>query len=452
MLRFDLIIRGGRALTPEGERMLDIGVRDGRIEGLSTKIDGSASEEISAEGLHVFPGMMDAHVHFNEPGRTEWEGFASGSAALAAGGGTFFIEMPLNASPPTLDGRSFDAKKAAAEASSLTDFSLWGGLTPDNLDHLKELAERGVVGFKAFMSDSGIPDFARSDDVTLLRGMQIARRHGLPVAVHAESQEITSRLAAEIGARGGREWRDFLASRPIEAETEAIGRAVSIARETGCSLHIVHVSSAAGVEIIRQAREKSNQDVTCETCPHYLLLNEGDLLTLGAKAKCAPPLRTKDENARLWKLIEEGAIDFVASDHSPAPTSMKSGDDVMSIWGGIAGVQTTLLSMLGREELPPVRVAALLAERVAKRFKLNHKGRVAVGCDADLTLVDLAGTTALQSSDLLDRHKFSPYVGRIFRGAIRRTIARGSTIYRDGQIYPGKKARLICPSREVGHG
>ncbi len=451
MLQFDLIVRGGRVLTPQGERVLDIAVRAGTIAELSPAIAAPAVEEISASGMHVFPGLMDAHVHFNEPGRTEWEGFASGSAALAAGGGTFFIDMPLNASPPTLDARSFDAKKAAAEASSLTDFGLWGGLTPDSLDHLQELAECGVVGFKAFMCDSGMADFPRADDLTLRRGMQIARRVGLPVAVHAESQEITSRLAAEIASRDGRGWADFLASRPIQAETEAIARAVSIARETGCSLHVVHVSSSAGVEIVRRAREDLKQDVTCETCPHYLLLNEADLMLLGAKAKCAPPLRSKDESARLWELIREDAIEFVASDHSPAPPSMKSGDDAMKIWGGIAGVQSTLLSMLGHEGLPPTRVAGLVAQRVARRFRLNRKGRIAVGCDADLTLVDLAGSTTLNSADLLDRHKFSPYAGRTFRGAIRRTLARGSTIFRDGRIYAGKKARLISPSREGEH-
>jgi allantoinase len=451
MLQFDLIIRGGRVLTPQGQRVMDIGVRDGRIEGLSPTISGTATEEISAGELHVFPGLIDAHVHFNEPGRTEWEGFASGSAALAAGGGTCFIEMPLNASPPTLDGQSFDAKRAAAEASSLTDFALWGGLTPDNLDHLEELAECGVVGFKAFMCDSGIADFPRADDATLRRGMEIARRVGLPVAVHAESQEITSHLAAEMTSRGKRDWPDYLASRPIRAETEAIARAVSIARETGCSLHIVHVSSSEGVEIVRRTRENPKPHITCETCPHYLLLSEEDLSVLGAKAKCAPPFRSKDENARLWKLIEQGAIDFVASDHSPAPPSMKTGGDVMKIWGGIAGVQSTLLSMLGHEALPPAQVAGLVAERVARRFRLSRKGRIEVGFDADLTLVDLAGSTTLKTTDLFDRHKFSPYVGRTFRGAIRRTIARGSTIFRDGRVYPGKKARLITPAREGVH-
>jgi allantoinase len=451
MLRFDLIIRGGCVLTPQGQRVLDIAVRDGRIEELSPTITASATEEISASELHVFPGLIDAHVHFNEPGRTEWEGFASGSAALAAGGGTCFIEMPLNASPPTLDGPSFDAKRSAAEASSLTDFALWGGLTPDNLDHLEELAERGVVGFKAFMCDSGIADFPCADDATLRRGMQIASRLDLPVAVHAESQEITSHLAAETASRRGRSWADFLASRPIRAETEAIERAISIARETGCSLHVVHVSSSEGVEIVRRTREHQKPHITCETCPHYLLLSEADLSLLGAKAKCAPPLRSKDENARLWKLIEHGAIDFVASDHSPAPPSMKTGDDAMKIWGGISGVQSTLLAMLRHETLSPPQVAGLVSERVARRFRLKGKGRIEVGYDADFTLVDLAASTTLKTADLLDRHKRNPYVGRKFRGAIRRTISRGSTIYGDGRIYPGKKARLITPSSEGGH-
>lgn len=447
---FDLIIRGGRVLAPEGVRGLDIAVSEGRIVELSPDIAGSATEEVDAAGLHVFPGLIDAHVHFNEPGRTDWEGFATGSAALAAGGGTCFIEMPLNASPPTLDGRSFDAKRAAAEASSLTDFALWGGLTPDNLDHLDELAERGVVGFKAFMCDSGITDFPRADDLTLYRGMQIAVRLGLPVAVHAESQEITSRLAAEIRARGGHDWQDYIESRPALAEAEAIGRAVLLARLADCSLHVVHVSTAEGVEIIHRARKDFGQEVTCETCPHYLLLNERDLKTMGAKAKCAPPLRSWEENGRLWECLQNGTIPFVASDHSPAPAAMKSGDDALAAWGGIAGVQCTLLSLLGREGLHPVQIARLIAENVAGRFRLHNKRRIAVGCDADFAMLDLAASTTLKSSDLLDRRKLSPYVGRTFRGFVRRTIARGVTIFDGGRIRPGRKARLITPSKGGG--
>src|SRR4051812_33761927 len=194
---WDTLIRGGNVVTPDGVKRLDVAVEGGMIVELAPELSGSARETIDARGLHVFPGLIDPHVHFNEPGRTDWEGFETGSSALAAGGGTCFFDMPLNSSPPTLDGASFDLKRAAAEANSWTDFALWGGLTPGNLNCMQELAERGVVGFKAFMSNSGIEDFARADDLTLYRGMRKAKQLGLPVAVHAESEEITSALTRE---------------------------------------------------------------------------------------------------------------------------------------------------------------------------------------------------------------------------------------------------------------
>lgn len=448
MAKFDLIIRGGHVLVPDGERVMDVAVSNGRIAELAPEISGAAREEIDARTLHVFPGLIDPHVHFNEPGRTEWEGFATGSAALAAGGGTCFIEMPLNASPPTLDGPSFDLKRAAAETHSLTDFALWGGLTPNNLDRLEELAQRGVVGFKAFMCDSGIADFPFADESTLFRGMQTAARLNLPVAVHAESQEMTSRLSAATRRPCG--WPEYLASRPIAAETEAISRAIQLAYNAGCALHVVHVSTAAGIELIRSAA-KAGVDITCETCPHYLLLNDAALIQLGAKAKCAPPLRSAEESKKLWNLLENGAIDWIASDHSPAPPEMKTSPDAMAVWGGIAGVQSTLSSLFGRENLPPGKIARLTAENIAERFGLPGKGRIALGFDADFAIVDLSKSTKLAATDLHDRHKLSPYVGLTFAGVIRQTIARGQTLYRDGKITRGQKARLLTPSREASH-
>jgi allantoinase len=446
----DLLIRGASVVTTLGTADLEIAVADGKIVELGPSISVTAAEEIDARGLTIFPGLVDAHVHFNEPGRAEWEGFATGSAALAAGGGTCFFDMPLNSAPPTLDAAAFDQKRLAAEASSLVDFALWGGLTPGNLDRLDELADRGVVGFKAFMCDSGIDDFGRADDLTLYRGMTAARRLGLPVAVHAESQEITAALSAEARSRGKRGWRDYVHSRPTVAEAEAISRAILLAEETGCALHVVHVSTARGVELVRRAAAEHGIDVTCETCPHYFLLHDGDLSQIGAAAKCAPPLRSAEEGRKIWNLLGQGIIALVASDHSPAPASMKQGEDAFAVWGGIAGVQSTLSAMLsGDPPLPPTQVGRLTAGNVADRFGLRSKGRIAVGSDADFALVDTTRRYKLSTDQLLDRHKLSPYVGREMRGIVRRTIARGRTVCQDGRILEKTRGRLVRPVRDV---
>src|SRR5712691_8308854 len=224
MSQYDLLVRNGMLVTATDEQRCDLAVADGRIVAIAPDLTGTSKEEINAEGLHVFPGMIDAHVHFNEPGRTHWEGFATGTAALAAGGATSYIEMPLNASPPTLDAESFDLKLKAAQATSLVDFALWGGLVPGNLEHLDELAQRGVVGFKAFMSNSGIEDFSAVDDLTLYEGMERAARLGKIVAVHAENTFLTGERARRAIAGGRTGVRDYLASRPVVAELEAIAR------------------------------------------------------------------------------------------------------------------------------------------------------------------------------------------------------------------------------------
>ena len=288
---YDLILRGGTVVTSTGLKEADVAVAESRIVALAPQLSGTAREEIIATGLHIFPGVIDAHVHFNEPGRTDWEGIETGSCALAAGGGTVFFDMPLNAHPPTLDAESFALKRAAAEKNSLTDFALWGGLVPQNVDRLEELAACGVIGFKAFMSNSGIEDFSRADDQTLREGMKRAAALKLPVAVHAESETMTSALAQERIAANKTSIRDYLDSRPIAAELEAICRAVDLAGETGCALHVVHVSSSAGIQLITEAKARG-VNVSAETCPHYLTLTEDDLETLGAVAKCAPPLTT----------------------------------------------------------------------------------------------------------------------------------------------------------------
>lgn len=450
-MRYDLIIRGGTVVSSGGEARADVAVADGAIAALGPELAGDAREELDAAGLHLFPGLIDAHVHFNEPGRADWEGWASGAAALAAGGGTVAVEMPLNASPPTCDAASFAQKRAAAEASSLVDFALWGGLVPGDLDRLDELAACGVVGLKAFMSASGTPDFAAADDLTLLEGMARAARLGLPVAVHAESDALTSALAARAVAAGRLSVRDYLDSRPVVAELEAIQRALLFAAETGCRLHVVHVSSGRGVALIAEARARG-VDVTCETCPHYLVLVAEDVERIGAAAKCAPPLRPAADQAELWARLMAGEVSFVASDHSPAPTSLK-GDSprgFFGVWGGIAGVQSTLELLLTeghhRRGLALAAIAALTAGNVAARLGLGpRKGALAPGADADIALVDLGAAWTLSRDDLRDRHRLSPYVGRALRGRVARTLRRGQTIYREGRAAEGAGGRLIRP-------
>jgi allantoinase len=435
----DLVVRGATVVSA-GLSQADIAIEDGKIAAIGPELSGAA-EEIDARGLHAFPGLIDVHLHFNEPGRTEWEGAATGSRALAAGGGTLFFDMPLNSTPCTVNARAFDLKKAALTMSSITDFGLWGGLIPGNVSEMAELAGRGVVGFKAFLCDSGLPEFPRADDFTLFEGLREAARLGLPVAVHAESQELTA-------ARYGDSVRDFLASRPVIAELEAIQRATLLAREAGAKLHIVHVSSGRGVALAAEARSQGT-DVSIETCPHYLFFTEDDVERLGAVAKCAPPLRDATEQERLWAQLLGGEIDIVASDHSPALPEMKSGDFARA-WGGIAGVQSTLSVMLDRghhcRRMTLERISSLLAAEPARRFRIAGKGAIAVGMDADLTLVNLSRSAELRPEHLKQRHTISPYLGSSFRGFAVRTIRRGETIFEAGEITARSLGRFVRPS------
>jgi allantoinase len=448
-MSFDVIVRGGQVVTGDGApAALDVGVVDGRIAAVEPELAGDASEVIDAARLLVLPGAVDAHVHLNDPGRAEWEGFATGTAALAAGGTTTAIDMPLNAIPPTIDSAAFAAKVAAARGVTRIDVALWGGLVPGGIPRLDELAGAGAVGFKAFMASSGVAEFAAADDLTLVEGMAQAARLGLPVAVHAESDALTGRLAARALAAGRMGVRDYLSSRPVIAEVEAIERAILFAAETGCALHVVHVSSGRGVARIAEARARG-VDVSCETCPHYLVLDADDAERLGAAAKCAPPLRRAEVVEELWAGLLGGDVDLVATDHSPSPPALKdTGADHFAAWGGIPGAQTLVAllydSGVVARGLDVARLATLTAGAPAARFGLApRKGALAVGADADLLLLDSARDWTIDRDDLLDRHRLSPFVGRRLRGRIVRTLLRGTTIARDGRLVGEPIGRVL---------
>jgi allantoinase len=449
---YDVIVRGSTLVVGDGLHRADVAVVGGRIAAIGPDLAGEAAETVDAAGLHAIPGILDSHVHFNEPGRTDWEGVASGSRSLAAGGGTAFFDMPLNSLPPVTTAGAFALKREAAERRSVTDFAIWGGLVPGNVDELEGLRDAGAIGFKSFMCSSGVEEFPLADPATLRAGMKKAASLGMLVAVHAEDETLAKERTTEQHSRGT-DVATWLKSRPVELELRAIRTAVDIAGETGCALHIVHVSSPEGVLLAREAKAKG-VDVTVETCPHYLLLADVDVVRLGAPAKCFPPLRPDGLRLGLWKVLESGGIDTVGSDHSPAPPAMKTSQDFFEIWGGISGCQHGFALFLSEalrrrpaaEALP--HLSRLLSGNVARRFRIGQaKGRIAVGLDADLTLLDLGSEHTLSNADLLYHHRQGPYDGRRCSVRVARTTVRGRTVFSEGRVAPGAAGgHLIRPS------
>ncbi|MEY2878634.1 MAG: Allantoinase [Verrucomicrobiota bacterium] len=436
--RLQLVVRGGKLVTPAGVVRADLAVLRGRIVKIAPVIDDATDATLDATGRYVFPGIIDAHVDFNEPGRADWEGIATGSAALAAGGGTMFFDMPLNSEPPVLDAARLREKRALAEEKSCTDFGLWGGLTPGNLDKLAGLRDAGAVGLKAFMCASGIESFPHVDAAALREGMKRAAKLGLLVAVHAEDDALAARLTAEQKAKGKSDAKAYLASRPVEVELAAIRVALELAGETGCALHIVHVSTPEGIALVDEARAL-RVDVTAETCPHYLLLNDKDVARLGAIAKCAPPLRDEKRRAALWGELRAGRIHTIGSDHSPSRPEMKDSANLFAVWGGIAGVQhgSELLfsecAKTAEKDLPIL--AAVLARNVARRFRLDgRKGELVEGRDADFSLIKFGTAHEIEADSLWTRHRISPYVGRESKVRVTDTYVRGTAIYAGGRL------------------
>jgi allantoinase len=444
----DLVIRGGSVVTPNGVTIADVAVTEGAISAVGPNLE-SASQEIDATGLHVLPGGVDSHVHFNEPGHTDWETIANGSAALAAGGYTAFVDMPLNSLPVTIDGAAFDVKLAAATASSTLDFGLWGGLVPSNLEQLEELHSRGVLGFKAFTCPSGLAEFPACDQRTLREGMRRIAALGSILLLHAEDAELIEMLSREAVAHGMTGAKDFVRSRPANAEMDAISRAISLAEETGCALHIVHVSTAQGMRWIREA-QTNGVNVSGETCPHYLLYTEDDLDRLGGLAKCAPPFRSIADREGLWAMLADGSLPMVVSDHSPSSPELKQGSDFFKLWGGISSCQSTRGLLLEAAQLRAIDVAvvaAATATNVARRFGLARKGEVAVGFDADLWLTDLSHESIVRREDLLYRNPFSAHEGQAIRGRTVMTLVRGHAVFAEDRPVSGSLGRLLRAQR-----
>jgi len=414
----DQVLRSRRVLLPDGERPAAIRVAAGRIvavEPYATR----GGEDLG--GLALLPGLVDTHVHVNEPGRTEWEGFATATRAAAAGGVTTIVDMPLNSVPPTIDVPALETKRRAAAGQSYVDVGFWGGAVPANLDDLGPLHDAGVFGFKSFLVPSGVDEFGHVDPA----GLERAARN-LPAArfiVHAEDP-------AELGdAPPSDEYRDFLASRPPAAEDRAIAAVIEVARRTGARLHILHLSSSDALPLIAAAKH-SGVPVTAETCPHYLTLAAEDVPDGATQYKCCPPIRERSNADALWAGLVGGVIDCVVSDHSPCPPALKRPEtgDFSAAWGGIASLQLGLPVVWTEARRRGHRLDDVLrwmAQRPAELVGLRRKGKLAVGYDADLVAFAPDETFVVDPWRLHHRHAVTPYAGRELTGVVHRTWLRG---------------------------
>jgi len=444
-MSFDLLINNALVATEEKTFQGGVAVKDGKVaKVIAGSVDVLADEVIDLKGNALLPGLVDAHVHFNEPGRTHWEGYRTGTMAAAAGGVTTILDMPLNATPPTINRKNLAYKRKSVSDQAVVDYAQWGGFVDNNLEDLEDLNDDGVIGYKAFMSNSGV-DFERLNDDLLYAGLKRVSEMGNVIGVHAESEYVTSYLAQELQTAGRTDRAAWFESRPPATELEAVKRACFWAKETRGNLHIVHNSIAEGIQAVAQAKQEGAQ-VTSETCPHYLFFDHDDYLKIGPGAKCAPPIRSRENVDALWECVLDGLVDTIGSDHSPCNWEEKEKglDNIWKAWGGVMGVQTMLPAILTegyhKRGLSLPAIVKMMIANPARIFGLHpKKGAIMPGSDADFTIVNLDEEWTLSVDQLFYKNKHSAYVGYSFKGKVLRTIVRGVTVFNDGQfcVQPG---------------
>lgn len=426
----DLVFRAPRAVTVDGEVGRCVGVRDGvivAIEPLDADLDGQQTVELGPDEV-LLPGLVDTHVHVNEPGRTEWEGFATATRAAAAGGVTTILDMPLNSIPPTVDVAALEVKKKAATGRCHIDVGFWGGAVPGNRAELRALHDAGVFGFKCFLLNSGVEEFQPLGPAELESHLAELRTFDALMIVHAEDPDIIESAPEPHGGR----YADFLASRPRGAENTAIAHVIEAARRTGARAHVLHLSSSDAVPMIRDARRDGIR-LTVETCPHYLVLDAGAIVDGATAFKCCPPIREAGNREALWQALAAGDIDIVVSDHSPCSTELKRLDigDFSVAWGGISSLQLGLSAVwtAARDRGHTLAdVVGWMAQRPAELAGLRRKGRVEVGYHADLSVFAPDDAFVVDPTRLHHRNPVTPYAGRTLAGVVRTTWLRGRQI------------------------
>jgi allantoinase len=429
----NLVIHAEKTVFPDGVRPATIVIKGERIVAVEPfGASVNADEEFTVpQGQVLMPGLLDSHVHVNEPGRTQWEGYESATRAALAGGITTILDMPLNSDPPTVDVDKLELKRTATAGKLSVDVGFWGGAVPGNKEDLAALWEKGVFGFKCFTAHSGIDEYGCLPYGEIEEDLEEISRLGAVMIVHAEDPGILATAPQKFGPR----YADYLASRPPEAENAAIEHVLEAARKTGARVHILHLSSAQALESIQRAKEEGLH-VTVETCPHYLTFAAEQIPDGATEYKCAPPLREEANRRALWEGLKSGIIDHIASDHSPCTVDLKRKEsgDFGQAWGGVSSVQLGLPAVwtAGQEfgvELSDI--ARWFAANPARTFNVEHKGAICAGNDADLVILDPEETFDVDVESLEHKNKISPYHGRTLRGVVHTTILRGRTVDRD---------------------
>ncbi|MCF6361635.1 MAG: allantoinase AllB [Cyclobacteriaceae bacterium] len=394
----------------------------------------------------IMPGLIDSHVHINEPGRTEWEGFDTATKAAAAGGITTLVEMPLNANPVTTTKEAFAKKLAATQGKLHVNCGFWGGIVPANIDELDALIESGVLGIKAFLTHSGIDEFPNVEEHDLKKGLPILKKHRVPLLVHAEIESPHN--DQHLLEDNPTSYQAYLKSRPKTWEDEAIKLMIDLCAEFEASVHIVHLSSSNSIKVLAKAKSEG-LPISVETCPHYLYFNAEDIEDRKTQYKCAPPIREKANNDLLWKALKEGLFSFIVSDHSPALPEIKELDsgNFKKAWGGIAGLQFNLPAFWTKaktKEVSILETSKLMSLNVAKFLKIDHrKGKIAKGYDADLMVWDPEDVFEVTKNIIQFKHKVTPYEGCKLSGVVKKTFVRGHKVYDNGKFYELSKGKVL---------
>ena len=431
-----------RVVTPDGVRPAAILVEDERIQDVIEPERTPAHAKILHFGdVAILPGLVDSHVHINEPGRTEWEGFATATRAAAAGGYTLLVDMPLNCVPATTTVGALQAKRQAAHGQCRVDWASWGGVVPGNHAEIAALAAHGVPGFKCFLIHPGIDEFTMVTEQDMVAALPHVAQTGLPLLVHAELPADIEDSTAKLAEADWSRYATYLQSRPDAAELSAIHLLITLCRKYHFHLHIVHLSASEALPLLRAARSEGLA-ISVETCPHYLHLTAETIPDGATLCKCAPPIRGRENRERLWEGLRDRTIDFVVTDHSPCPPEMKRLEkgNFKSAWGGIASLSVALPLMYTEAVARGFSLSDIvrwMAEGPARLAGCQlHKGRIAAGYDADFVIFDTQDELVVRESRLYHRHPVSPYMGQKLRGVVRATYLRGTVVFQEGS-FPG---------------